>query len=207
MPETNRKQIAHKSSEPARVKSNQQDARASSDPFTAGDSRETTFSSGRCRPRPCSHRLLHGRGIRKRHRRGPCHQCRRHNRGHHARAGHLRQRCARCRARRRRLCGDCRRNLHVALGCKSKSANPIRLCGEQSTFRVHLERPKDAPGLETDLKNALTRAQQREAALKAALAREQAERDFYFMNRMMWAPMMMPPPPPPPPPPPRPPRR
>lgn len=92
-------------------------------------------------------------------------------------------------------------------GAKATSANPIRLCGEQSTFRVHLERPKDAPGLETDLKNALTRAQQREAALKAALAREQAERDFYFMNRMMWAPMMMPPPPPPPPAPPRPPRR
>lgn len=41
-------------------------------------------------------------------------------------------------------------------GAKATSANPIRLCGEQSTFRVHLERPKDAPGLETDLKNALT---------------------------------------------------
>lgn len=47
-------------------------------------------------------------------------------------------------------------------GAKATSATPIRLCGEQSTFRVHLERPKDAPGLETDLKNALTRAQQRE---------------------------------------------
>ncbi|MCG5030926.1 hypothetical protein MAF45_05635 [Mesosutterella sp. OilRF-GAM-744-9] len=99
-------------------------------------------------------------------------------------------------------------------GAKAASASPLELCdpggSRDVTFQIRFDRPKDAPGLENDLRTALRNAQRR-ADLERARA-EAAERDLEMMDGWGWGgwfggPMFWWPPPrghrPPPPPPPR----
>lgn len=66
-------------------------------------------------------------------------------------------------------------------GATVSSPNPIRLCGEAGRYVFKLERPKDAPGVETDLKFAIERMRLRQAELQADLERERLYSDHFFM--------------------------
>lgn len=99
-------------------------------------------------------------------------------------------------------------------GAKAATESPLTLCSPGSDdplFRIQFDRPKDAPGLEDDLKTALRNAQTRAATEAARAAAAQRELDMQMGFGWGWGPFMAPPPPlrghrPPPPPPPRPPR-
>lgn len=100
-------------------------------------------------------------------------------------------------------------------GAKVSTASPLDMCsmtsGKNQVFRFSFTRPKDAPGLETDLRVALKNAQER--ARREAERAAQLENEQLMMNMGWggwgwgWGPMYMgpgprfrPPPPPPPPP-------
>lgn len=92
-------------------------------------------------------------------------------------------------------------------GARAATASPLSVCapdGSDIVFRFNFSRPKDAPGLEDDLKTALKLAQDRAAREAARADAAESALDMQFGMGWGWAP----PPPPPrrPPPPPRPPR-
>ena len=57
------------------------------------------------------------------------------------------------------------------------------LCGERSSYTVKMDRPREAPGIETDMKNAMERMKAREIELRQELERERLYNDhFWFMG-------------------------
>lgn len=101
-------------------------------------------------------------------------------------------------------------------GAKAATASPLTVCtpedGNSVRFVIRFERPKDAPGLEDDLRTALRNAQERAVreAYRAAAAQSALDMELGFGWGWGWGPMWGPGPrghrPPPPPPPPRPPK-
>ena len=100
-------------------------------------------------------------------------------------------------------------------GATVSSPDPILLCGGSSSYVVQYDRPSDAPDIEKDLQNALTRAKIREEQLRTELELERMDHDMFWMMHpgFYYGPMLMVPPPRPMPPrppvhrPPMPPRR
>ncbi len=98
-------------------------------------------------------------------------------------------------------------------GATVQSPDPIVLCGESSSYVLQYDRPADAPDLEKDLQNALTRAKIREAQLRTELELQRMDYDMFWMMGpgFYYGPRLRPMPPPRPPahrpPPPPPPRR
>lgn len=76
-------------------------------------------------------------------------------------------------------------------GAQADSPDPIVLCGNNSDMVVRVDRPTEAPGTETDMKNALERLRQREAALRHELDRERLynEHRSLMMPGFFWAPL------------------
>ncbi len=70
-------------------------------------------------------------------------------------------------------------------GATASSPDPIVLCGGGRQFTVQVDRPKDTPGTETDLRFALEQQKLREAALRRELELERMYNDQHFMWRMM----------------------
>jgi hypothetical protein len=77
-------------------------------------------------------------------------------------------------------------------GAQASTPTPIVLCGDSRVFQVHLDRPKQAPGVETDLRYALELQQRREAQLRHELEMERLYNDSMWPG-MFWGPAMMPP--------------
>lgn len=68
-------------------------------------------------------------------------------------------------------------------GATVTSPNPIVLCGERSSYTVKMDRPREAPGVEIDMKNAMERMKAREIELRQELERERLYNDhFWFMG-------------------------
>ena len=71
-----------------------------------------------------------------------------------------------------------------ASGAKSSTAAPLDICspGDNPTFVIRFDRPKDAPGVETDLRAALKNAQLRaeREAMRARMAEMDREMDLFW---------------------------
>lgn len=82
-------------------------------------------------------------------------------------------------------------------GATIASPNPIVLCGDRSSYTVKMDRPSDAPGVETDMKYAIDRMRKRENELRLELERERLYNDhFWFMGPGFFRGPLPPPPPP-----------
>ncbi len=66
-------------------------------------------------------------------------------------------------------------------GARASSDNPIVLCGSRSKYIFRLERPKDVPDVEKDLRFAIERMKVRQAELQADLDRERMWADHMWM--------------------------
>lgn len=73
-------------------------------------------------------------------------------------------------------------------------SDPILLCGGPSSYVLQCDRPADAPDLEKDLQNVLTRAKIREAQLRAEIELQRMEYDMFWMIHpgFYYGPMPMP---------------
>ena len=80
-------------------------------------------------------------------------------------------------------------------GAQAATPSPILLCGDSRVFHVKMDRPKEAPGVETDLRYALDVQRRREIQLQHELEMERLYNDSRWPG-LFWGPMMPPPPPP-----------